>query len=167
MQKILIFTSLLVLCLIGCRPKDDFKPIGTPFDQVLGIKGTFKLSHVEQVDNLTTSTLKMLDVSDYCVGDNPMTLTFAIDSSPHTVTINPGNSGDFLSGGATSLTWEYDLDKAPSYLTLSNGAQWDLGRPIRDSDPQLFLKVTKYYKIDKNSGKPLATITYNFTFDRM
>ena len=166
MQKILIFTSLLVLCLIGCRPKDDFKPIGTPFDQVLGIKGTFKLSHVEQVDNLTSSTLKTLDVSEYAVGDNPMTLTFAIDS-PQVVTINAGNSGDFLSDGATSLTWKYDLDKAPSYLILSNGAEWYLGRPIRDFDTQLFLKVTKYYTADKNTGKPLATITYNFTFDRM
>lgn len=165
MQKILIFTSLLFLFIVSCRPKDDFKPIGEPFDQVLGLKGTFKLAKVEQVDELTSSLTKTLDVSDYCVGDNPMTLSFTIDT-PHTVTINPGNSADFLSGGASSLTWAYDRDDAPSYLTLSNGTQWSLLKPIREFDKQLFLKLVKYYTTDDN-GNPKATITYQFTFDRI
>lgn len=159
MQKILIFTSLFLLVLVSCRPNEDFKPLGEPFDQVKGIKGTFKLAKVEQVDELSSSLVKTLDVSDYCVGDNPMTLSFAIDS-PQVVTINPGNSADFLSDGASSLTWEYDRNDAPSYITLSNGAEWSMLKPIREFDKQLFLQLSKTYQ-----GK--KAITYKFTFDRI
>ncbi len=154
--KLLVPALLMIVVFIsGCKKPQEL-PIGEPYSQVEGIQGTFRLSKVEQIDEITLNLDKTLDVSEVFLGGNPMEITFNAEN----VTINANDTPDYFSNGAATLTWKFDDNQFPTKVIINNGdAEWSLLSPIRTSDNILAFKVSRFYR-----GK--KAITYNFSFER-
>ena len=146
---------LLMILFAGCKQPQEY-PIGEAYSQLEGIKGTFRLAKVEQIDELTFNLNKTLDVSEVYLGTTPMQITF----DPTNVTVTANDTPDYFTTGSTNLTWKFDDDKFPTKVIINNGeAEWELLSPIRTNDNVLAFRVSRYYR-----GK--KALTYNFSFDR-
>lgn len=154
---LLLFVSILTVGLSGCKPQDE-PLIGTPTDPTEGIEGSFKLSNVVQVDELTSKLNKKLDISAFFIGAEPMMLTFAAADS--SVTIVPGTTPDYFGNGLSKAKWMFDDAKFPTQILINGGtSSWGLLRPIRSFDKTIAFKLSRSYK-----GK--LAVTYQFTFTR-
>lgn len=154
-QNIFILFFMVLIVATGCKKPQEY-PIGEPYSQLEGIQGKFRLSKVEQVDELTLNLDKTLDVSELYLGTSPMEITFGAEN----VTVNANDTPDYFTNGNTTLAWKFDDNKFPTKVIINNGeAEWDLLRPIRTSDNELAFKVSRIYR-----GK--KAITYNFSFQR-
>lgn len=146
--KYLILPLLALVALAaGCK-RTEFIPVGEPFSHYKGIQGTYKLYKVVQVDEVTSNINKTLDVTDLYVvpGGQNMSITFA-DS---TVSVNAGDTPNYLTTGTAAMKWHFDEPAAPTYVIATddqgNSSQWKLLNPVREPfDKQLNLVVQRTY----------------------
>jgi hypothetical protein len=141
-MKIKLQSFLLMLTiglvLAGCKPEELV--LGPEPSKLDGIKDTFTLVEVNQVDNnAAPGATKTVDVSPIFIGNTPATITFGDGS----FTYNAGTSLDFL---GASGSWAFDDDNYPTKIEMNSGAgAYDLilVRTIRPQDQYLEVELTR------------------------
>ena len=115
LTKIGLLTATFALWIVACD-QQEILPIGDPFDKVEGLADTWKLTSIQQVDELNGSNEEALDVSSFLVGSQAATISFMADGS---YTINPGSSKMYV---PSEGSWAFDQNDYPSTIELSNGS---------------------------------------------
>lgn len=159
---ILCLLTIAIVALQGCK-RTEFQSVGTPFSHYKGIQGTYKLKKVIQVDEVTGSINKTLDVSDLYVPTTgtPMQIVFA-DSM---VSLNAGDTPvNYFTISATPTKWKFNDASAPSYILIPNGTGNDslkLLNPVREPfDKNLNVVLTRRYTAAKRTS-----VSYQFFFE--
>jgi hypothetical protein len=160
-----LITFLLVASLsAGCDSSivEDLE-IGKPFDQTEAIQGSWNLTSVSQIDELS-STKASEDLSEYFLTE-PTLITFT--GSTYTIsgpTDVPNNLG-------TGGTWSFDNAEMPSQVNLVSGGEtfsMSLGAPIRDFEDTLLLKKSTTTEDLECVDFPRVKLlfSYQYTFER-
>ncbi len=161
--NILLALVVVLLALSSC--KEDIKPIGDPLSQVNGIADTWKLYHVNQVDELNDKSDNFIDVSTIIMGATPAEITFNPDK---TFTLNPGTMRNFL---PVDGSWAFDDEDYPSQIILtdSNGETvLDMLSPVREKvDNRLEVKYIRPINGCADLEGKRGAVSYEYYFERI
>lgn len=157
-----ILFAICILSIWSCKP-EEFAPIGEPQNVVKSIQGTWGLTKVTQIDqdaNTKGFPYKQLDITAvYPYTDLVLAFMGDAEGSPSTFTITSGNSPQIAE--LTSGSWTVDNVKAPSTITLKNGAvtnSLSIGSYVSLKSGKLIIKKDK-----KLNGKVILSYQYEFT----
>lgn len=160
--KHLLLLALVATTFTACQD-DDYAPIGEPSDKVVAISDTWRLTTVEQTDNLTLAGLKSLDITTYFLGSEDFVIAFSMDG---TYTVEDGGSDRNFFG--TGGTWAYDDPEFPTNLTLTpiGGMAMviDLEQAVLEVGNEL--KISQRRNCTDPSNTAEAPISYVYTFER-
>ncbi len=159
--KSLMLLLLSASIIGGCREKIE-GDLGSPYDNVKGMEGTWELTRFSQID-LNNPVLEERDLSEFFLveGVTPLRLTFNGSDNSYSVQITEGKNY-FGDGG----TWSFDDPQYPSYLLLNDGLkeiEFELGRVVREFDTSLELDLRRGCGSD---GTLTETVIYHFEFLR-
>ena len=160
-------TYILGFFLVGsiafynCKPENDAE-IGTPFDKVEGLQGTWEISNAVLIDE--QSILKEeTDLNPFYTSDpsNMLSISFMEDDS--TFQVNPGSGKNYF---GTSGIWKYDDPEFPQFIYLiqmdSTGydtTMLQMGSIVNPYSTQVRLRYPRYC-----DGTNVSS--YEFTFVR-
>lgn len=168
-----IFSIIALFTLAGtlftsCEP-EKFEPIGEPFNKIDGIKGSWKITSVLQIDEVAVTkelAFTQLDITQFFDFSN-YRITFNVDEANNPSTfeiVNPDNAPNFV---VTSGKWTFDNVLYPSqvYLIKVNAEMLpiDTTRIELVATPRDYLPL-KYKYSRKSAGEKL--ISYSYTFER-
>lgn len=157
-----ILFAICILLIWSCKP-DEFAPIGEAQNVVKSMQGTWGLTKVTQVDQDASTKgfpYKQLDITAvYPYTDLVLAFMGDAQGNPSTFTITSGNSPKIAD--LTSGNWTVDNAKAPTIITLKNGALENvltIGSYAGLNAGKLNIKRDK-----KLNGKVILTYQYEFT----
>lgn len=165
MKTLLNTTLVLAIALLsfsGCKKKIEGE-LGTPFDKLKGLNGTWELVKFTQTD-LNNPIKEVRDLSEFYIqeGTTPLRIIFDAADFSYTVEVETGKNY-FGEGG----TWAFDDNDYPSYLILDSGTSVQellLGRVVRESDNTLDVQL-KRSCVDSDENET-ETVIYGFEFTR-
>lgn len=155
---VLIFGMLLSGCI------DDTPEIGTPFDRVSNLSGSWQLTSVIQNDEVAISKgfpefVRSVDLTERGgFVDYQLVLELDADGNPSSFSELNNNSPSIL--GVSSGTWTVDDPDAPATIDFNTGEQsrvLEIGTYLGLREGSLTLKLTK-----KQDGKPALSYEYKF-----
>lgn len=153
---LLIFSIFL---LIGCKP-DEPENIGSRFNTVEGINGSWEIHKVEVVDE-TLPVPETRDISDYFISQSAK-VGMSFNTSSKTYTID--NAQEPANPFGTSGVYSLNDPEYPSQITLYSASQdtiiMELNNMVRSIDPYMG------YKIKKEACGGLYA-SYIYTFRRL
>jgi len=153
MKNIFFIFSFVLLVLTSCDKRN--LEYGEAFDRLKAMDGTFKLTAIKQIDEVTSDlTNKQLDISEL-MGTNPLTISFTKAGG---ITVTQNDSPDFL-GFGTNLpsTWSFDDANYPTQVITNTGVALNLNKPVNQFTSGLEFKRTKMLR-----GK--KAVSYVLTF---
>jgi Domain of unknown function (DUF5004) len=146
----------------GCKPEPEGE-LGTAFDKVAGIAGTWEIVSFTQQD-MNNPVKEERDLSEFYIidGEDRLKITFATEGRTYSVASGAGKNyfGD-------SGTWGFDDDDVPSQLYLygaTDTLEFELGSMVREFDNTLNIELPRY--CDDGAGNVIETVTYKFRFTR-
>ncbi len=166
MKKIIFPIVALALATIGfqgCKPEPKGE-LGTPFDLVEGMNGTWYVSKFSQVD-LNNPLQEERDLSQFFAVPNieeRMKITF--NTSDRTFFVTPGAGKNYL---LNSGTWGFDDDSAPGELFLygaEDTLKVTMSRMIRSFDNTLGIDLLP--RSCNTGGSVINTVIYKYEFTR-
>lgn len=166
MKKIIFPIIALVLATFGfqgCKPEPEGE-LGTPFNLIEGMNGTWYVSKFSQVD-LNNPLQEERDLSDFFAVpniDERMKITF--NTSDRTFNVTPGAGKNYLINNGS---WGFDDDSAPGKLFLygtSDTLEVIMSRMIRTFDNTLGIELQP--RSCTTSGTTLNTVIYKYEFTR-
>lgn len=157
-----ILFTICILSIWSCKP-DEFAPIGEPQDVVKSIQGSWGLTKVTQIDQDATTKgfpYRQLDITSvYPYTDLALVFQGDAQGNPGAFTITSGNSPKIAD--LTSGNWTVDDVKAPTTISLKNGAVTNsltIGSYASLKSGKLVIKRDK-----KLNGKTILSYQYEFT----
>jgi hypothetical protein len=156
-----LLAGAMVFGLNSCKPETKGE-LGTAFDKVAGMDGTWKISKFSQVD-LNNPIREERDLSDFYIVDGQEALELTFNKEDRTYTVVPGPGINFF---GESGTWGFDNDAAPSnlYLYGTDTLEFNLGAMVREFDNNLVIQLPRF--CDDGAGNRLETVIYKFEFAR-
>jgi len=159
--KTLVLLAAMAVFFGGCKEKIEGE-LGTPFDKVKGMEGTWELTRFSQID-LNNPVLEERDLSEFYLveGVTPLRLIFNGADNSYSVEITEGKNY-FGNGG----TWSFDDPKYPSFLLLNDGInefEFELGKVVREFDTTLEIDLRRGCE---SGGTLTETVIYHFEFTR-
>lgn len=167
--KLLSLITFLGLFIFSCEP-EKYEPVGEPFNKVDGVKGTWKLTTIVQLDEVAIAkelALTQIDITSFFNFEN-YRITFNVDETnlPSTFEIlNPDNAPNFF---ITSGKWTFDNIDFPSQLYLiklnTEMLPVDTMRINLVAAPRDYLPLK--YKFTRSSGGE-KIVSYSYLFERV
>jgi len=153
---------LIALALAGCKPEPEGE-LGTAFDKVAGMNGTWKLAKFSQLD-LNNPVKEERDLSEFYLIDGEETLSLTFNKSDRTYSVATGAGKNYFGDGGT---WGFDDDNVPSELYLFGALDtltFSLGSMVREFDNTLSIELPRV--CDDGAGNVVETVIYKFEFSR-
>ncbi len=153
---------LIALSLAGCKPEPEGE-LGTPFDKVSGMDGTWKLAKFSQLD-LNNPVKEERDLSEFYLIDGEEVLSLTFNKSDKSYSVAAGAGKNYFGQGGT---WGFDDDAAPSELNLFGTLDtltFSLGSMVREFDNTLVIELPRV--CDDGAGNVVETVIYKFEFSR-
>jgi hypothetical protein len=169
--SIIAFFAAAGIIFTSCEP-EKFEPIGEPFSKVDGIKGSWKITSIIQIDEVAVAkelAFTQLDITQFFDFSN-YRITFNVDeaNNPSTFEItNPDNAPNFV---LTSGKWTFDNVLYPSFVFLikvdAEMLPIDTTRIELVATPRDYLPL-KYKYTRKSAGEKLISYSYSFQRDNL
>ncbi len=166
MKKYIYLVIILIATfIISCKPV-QYGELGEPFSKTDGIKGTWKVSELIQIDETALAQgglyteMNLTDLFDF----SNYTITFNVDNenNPSTFSVDAGGAPSFID---TTGTWSFDDVDYPTEVLFSlpdsiqTTSELRLIAPPRENT-SLRIKFLRY------SGGKLI-VSYQYTFDKI
>lgn len=149
---------MLILAVVSCKP-EEFEPIGSKYNLITGVNGTWQIDHVEILD-FSLPVPEGRDISDfYTQQASLLGLSFNSNGQTYQV-LNPESPGNVFGQSGTYL---FDDNEFPEEMWLVSGTdtiQLGLLNMVREIDPYMGLKFDRVQCDSKYAE-------YNYTFKRM
>lgn len=162
-NKIYLFSCLMMLIVATQSCKDDEPEIGEPFSKIEGLTATdWIISEVFLVDESNPAKPERNISNFYTGGTNLLSISFKSD---YTFIVAPGDGLNFFPDAGT---WSFDNNDAPKEIILVSTDDVTtvapLGGSTRISDQQLKINFVK--RSCAEGGEEKAALGYRLVFNR-